>query len=139
MEDSAGTPPQNGDVFQLMTDKSFSSSDIYIFNTITLGIENDEDRIVKEFELHQNYPNPFNGQTTISFTIKNNNPIRIEIFNTLGQRIFSKNMGRLNPGKHNFLWDTTNTQNSLISSGVYFYRIKIGKQLSRVNKMILLK
>ncbi len=137
--DSSQTPPQNGDVFLLATDKPFSSGDIYLLDMSVLGIDGDEKTIADGFELFQNYPNPFNGQTTIQFGLRNNAPVQIEIFNTLGQRVFNKELGRLNAGQHRYIWNSINNQGNVISSGIYYYRIKVGKKLSRVSKMIILK
>ncbi|KAA3614729.1 MAG: T9SS C-terminal target domain-containing protein [Calditrichaeota bacterium] len=138
-DDSTGIAPQSGDIFQLITTKSFSNSDVYILNTTTLGLKKDQGKIAKGFELFQNYPNPFNGKTTISFQLKKTDRVKLEIFNILGQRVFSKELGKFNPGKHLFVWDATNNQNQVLSSGVYLYRIKTGKRFSKVNKLVLMK
>jgi len=137
--DSTSIPPQNGDVFELITDKPFSSSDIYSLNTTTLGIEEDETAVIKDFILHQNYPNPFNGQTTIKYSINKSRFIKLEIYNSLGQLVYLEDFGRVNPGEHSFLWAGKNIQNNAVSTGIYFYRIKFGEKLSKVNKMIFLK
>ncbi|MCK4813824.1 MAG: hypothetical protein KAT14_07795, partial [Candidatus Marinimicrobia bacterium] len=39
------------------------------------------------FELEQNYPNPFNPKTAISFNIHKAGEYRLDVFNTLGQKV----------------------------------------------------
>jgi flagellar hook capping protein FlgD len=137
--DSLQTAPQQDDVFLLATDKPFSSGDVYLLDMSVLGIETDDNLVLDGFELYQNYPNPFNGQTTVTFALAQNAPVQIEIFNTLGQQVLHKELGRLSPGQHRFVWDARNTHKNIISSGIYYYRIKVGKKLSKVSKMILVK
>jgi enterochelin esterase family protein len=89
--------------------------------------------IPDEFELMQNYPNPFNPSTTISYNLKSTTEVKIEITDTLGQRIKLLVNEVKSSGSHQVNFDGSN-----LSSGVYIYSITAnGKTLSK--KMELIK
>ena len=75
-----------------------------------------------KFVLHQNYPNPFNPSTQIGFIIPNNETVKIEIYNNLGQCIETMRYEDMNAGKHEVKFKVKN-----LSSGIYFYRIEAGE------------
>ncbi len=94
----------------------------------------EESSIVPEdFILHQNYPNPFNPQTTIEYTIPHPAHVRLEILNTLGQRVAVLIDQKQNAGKHQATW-TSNGH----PSGTYFFRINSGG-FQQTKRMTLLK
>ena len=89
------------------------------------------------------YPNPFNPQTTISFfTTEDSENTELSIYNTKGQCIRSfiiHNSSRCNRDKINsIIWDGKDSQNRSCATGVYFCRIKSGKQTA-TSKILLLK
>ncbi|MGE5352460.1 MAG: hypothetical protein ACM3P0_10275, partial [Acidobacteriota bacterium] len=43
--------------------------------------------VAQEFELSQNYPNPFNSSTSIVFTMRKTAPVRISVYDILGNRV----------------------------------------------------
>jgi enterochelin esterase-like enzyme len=89
--------------------------------------------IPNEFELMQNYPNPFNPSTTIKYSLGSEAEVKIEIIDTLGQRIKLLVDGIKSAGLHSVKFDGSN-----LSSGVYIYSITAnGKTLSK--KMELIK
>jgi len=89
----------------------------------------------KSFELGQNYPSPFNPVTTIEFSIPDDAPTSLKVYNLLGQEVASLIDGQiLSSGLiHRATFDGSN-----LSSGTYLYVLKSGKY-SAVKKMILLK
>lgn len=91
-----------------------------------------------EFSLSQNYPNPFNPSTTIEYSLPEESHVRIEIFNSIGQKIATVVNADKNAGSHQINWSANN-----LSSGIYFYSITTnsnsGKNYFSVRKMILLK
>ena len=96
-----------------------------------------ENKIYK-FGLHQNYPNPFNPSTTISFYMPRDNFIRVNIYDYMVQLVKSLYSGYVNFGYHSFVWDGLNSNNTIMSSGVYIYTVETdGKVFSR--KMVLQK
>lgn len=85
------------------------------------------------FLLSQNYPNPFNPSTTINFALPNATDVRLELFNTLGQKVMTIVDGRYNAGWHSVMVDA-----SSLSSGMYIYRI-VTPEFNTTRKMMLLK
>ena len=116
----------------------FASSDLpqYVIVTasgVTSVNPGEEEELANVFSLNQNYPNPFNPTTTIEFTIVNENPVELNIYDVLGRKIstlVNKNMGA---GSYSYQFDASN-----LASGIYFYQLKIGN-MSSVKKMNLMK
>ena len=83
--------------------------------------------------LDPNYPNPFNPHTTIRFTLSQPSPIRLEIFDLLGQSLAVLIDAHRQAGQHQITFDATG-----FPCGVLFYRLTAeGK--SKTRKMLLLK
>lgn len=93
---------------------------------------------VADLSLIGNYPNPFNPQTRISFSLKDQSPVEISIYNIKGQKIRTLIDKKLEAGQHNVIWDGKDSNNKSVSSGIYLYRMKNGK-FTKSKKMILLK
>ena len=86
-----------------------------------------------------NYPNPFNPSTTISFSLTQNSDfVILEVYNIKGQKVTTLINEQMQKGKHTTIWSGLDSNNKPVSSGIYLYKIKVGKQVS-VNRMLLLK
>jgi hypothetical protein len=81
--------------------------------------------------LSQNYPNPFNPQTTIAFSLTKSQPVRLSVFNPLGQLVIRLVDGDLPPGEHSVVFEGGG-----YASGVYFCRLEAGPDV-RTRKMVL--
>ena len=92
-----------------------------------------EEEMPQEFTLLQNYPNPFNPTTQIIFNLPKSSHVKLEVFNSMGQKVSSLVNRRMNSGSHNVTFDATN-----LPSGVYMYRIDAG-EVSMTKKMLLIK
>ncbi len=89
--------------------------------------------------LNQNYPNPFNPETNISFTLnKDVKDVELSIYNIKGQKVSTLVNEDMKAGTHNIVWNGVNNNNQSVASGVYFYKLKAGKQTS-TRKMVLMK
>ncbi|MCK4607339.1 MAG: PKD domain-containing protein [candidate division Zixibacteria bacterium] len=84
-------------------------------------------------QLAQNYPNPFNPVTVITFFLPEASPVRLDIYNIMGQCVTTLVEGYLQDGYHSFDWNGHGR-----SSGVYFYRLQAGS-FAQTRKMILMK
>jgi hypothetical protein len=92
-----------------------------------------DDRKPDLFSLNQNYPNPFNPSTKIKFSLPKPEIVKIEVYNTLGQKVEIIQNQQMKAGYHEVEFSATN-----LSSGVYFYRIEAG-EFQDVKKMVLIK
>ncbi|MCD4796610.1 MAG: T9SS type A sorting domain-containing protein [Candidatus Cloacimonetes bacterium] len=89
--------------------------------------------------LCQNYPNPFNPETTIQFsTTEHTENTELIIYNIKGQKVKTLYSGIAEEGKHTVTWNGKDTNDKSVSSGIYFYKLKTGKQ-ELTRKMLLLK
>ena len=85
------------------------------------------------FALDQNAPNPFNPDTTIAFTLAQDAPVVLRIYNSGGQLIEELLRMNLAEGTHDVTWD-----GSRYPSGTYIYELSAAGQAIR-KKMTLLK
>ena len=78
-----------------------------------------------EVALGQNYPNPFNPSTLIPYQLATPSPVRLEVFNILGQRVTTLVDGQQGAGAYVARWDGTDAAGGAAASGVYFYRLMV--------------
>ena len=97
-----------------------------------------EEKLPSKFALFQNYPNPFNPSTTIPYQLAQPGQVKLEIFNTIGQKIRTLVNEVQGSGKHTAIWKGLNEQWQAVSSGVYYYSIKSG-EFHEMRKMVLLR
>ena len=109
------------------------NSVVYEYSSPVSDIQVMNQNIPKEIKLEPNYPNPFNPSTMIRFTLPKPSEVKIEVYNTSGQRVEILINQRMAAGTHKVEFTAQN-----LSSGVYFYRIEAG-EFQDVKKMILLK
>jgi hypothetical protein len=76
------------------------------------------------YKLEQNFPNPFNSQTFISYELRKSTQVELAIFNPLGQLIKVLSHGFQTSDLHSVMWDGKNEAGSVVSSGIYYYRLK---------------
>ena len=88
--------------------------------------------------LHQNYPNPFNPTTIIEFTAENPEDVEIVIYNIKGQRVKKFQITNYELEMNKVLWHGKDDKGKNVGSGVYFYKLKAGKE-EIVKKMVLIK
>jgi predicted outer membrane repeat protein len=105
-----------------------------------------EDNVIiqtPEVFLHQNYPNPFNPITTISFQLSelsDQEDVELVIYNIKGQKVkdLTNSLTHQPTNRYSVTWDGTDDYNQPVSSGIYFYKLKTGKD-TQIRKMILLR
>lgn len=109
-------------------------------NTVEIQYTSNEDTVSPNYinALFNNYPNPFNPETVISFTLKSNDNVKIEIYNVKGERVRTLTNMEYNPGHHNIVWKGLNDFGKPVSSGIYFYKM-ITSEFQDTKKMLLIK
>lgn len=106
-----------------------------LFSDLQTDVKYDDGGIAlpSTFILDQNYPNPFNPTTTIHFALPQRAPVRIDVYNLLGQKVTTLVDADLPAGEHTATWDASD-----VASGMYFYRLRAG-ETTLARKMVLLK
>jgi hypothetical protein len=84
------------------------------------------------------YPNPFNPSATIMYELEQPANVNIEIFNNRGQIVRSFNFGQQEKNRYKLLWDGTDNSGSACGTGIYFIKMKAGKE-TFVKKAALVK
>jgi len=103
-----------------------------------LGVFDDAAGLPKEFALAQNYPNPFNPTTEIEFALPIRSHVSLQVFNLLGQKVKTLVESDMEAGYGSVIWDGTNDAGAQLSSGAYFYILRVeGNTLAK--KMIMIK
>jgi hypothetical protein len=88
--------------------------------------------------LDQNFPNPFNPATTIRYCLPARCRVSLRIYDVSGRLIADLIDQDQTPGRHSITWNGEDTHGRRTASGIYFCRLRAGKQvLSR--KMVLLR
>ena len=90
----------------------------------------------EHFSLGKNYPNPFNPSTIIPYQLPVSAPVRLEVFNLLGQRIATLVDGEQPAGFHSTRWDGTDGAGRAAGAGVYLYRLQSGQAVA-TGRMVL--
>ena len=85
------------------------------------------------YSLLQNHPNPFNATTTISYQLPVDAYVKLEVYNTLGQKVATLVDSRQQAGYRRVVWDA-----SQVSSGLYFYKLTAG-DFTETRRMMLVK
>jgi hypothetical protein len=92
----------------------------------------------KPTTLYQNYPNPFNPSTSITFYLPKQQHVTVSIYDVKGGRIRTLVEGTKSVGRHVILWDGKNDNGSQVGSGVYYYRLKAGKDII-TKKLVIIR
>ncbi len=111
------------------------------FFGVNTSVEKLDENVPDEYQLFQNYPNPFNSTTTIQYQLPSQGgfqQVEVAIFNFIGERIKTLVSSSQAGGLHTLLWDGTDDAQQKVSSGIYYYRLKVGK-VSIARNMILIQ
>jgi len=91
-----------------------------------------------ETTLRGNAPNPFRTRSTIEYVVGEAQPVTIEIYNVLGQRVRTLVDERKEAGVHTRTWDGTNRYGTRVGSGVYFCRMETDDG-TETKKMVIVR
>ncbi len=92
---------------------------------------------------YQNFPNPFNPETWMPYDLAEEAEVTITIYDTSGNIIRTLSLGIQPAGKYTSrskaaYWNGRSDTSELVSSGVYFYRLKMG-DYHATKKLLILK
>ena len=129
----------SGDI--VFTSASFAADKPHLYmieHSGILGASEENPSIPNKISISQNYPNPFNPETRFQYNIPVDGIVSIKVYDILGKKIKTLVNQWKSAGVHNEIWSGQNDNNQMVSSGVYFYQVKVGdEQITK--KMILSK
>ncbi len=91
-----------------------------------------------ETALLGNTPNPFNPSTAIRFSLREDMPVTLAIYNIRGQKVRTLIDKRMERGEHTAQWLGDDDSGKPCSSGVYLYRMQTSGK-TETKKMIMMK
>jgi photosystem II stability/assembly factor-like uncharacterized protein len=101
------------------------------------AIKEDDSIVPCQYKLFQNYPNPFNALTTIEYTIETTADVMLCVYDLTGKEVIILQRGEIGPGSHHVVWSGKDKYGNEVSSGIYFYVLRIGT-FRQVRKMMIL-
>ena len=102
--------------------------------TTPVSVDDSESRSTPDqLILEQNYPNPFNPITTIEYSILEGGYVKLEVYNSLGEKITTSIDEYKEAGTYK-----VNFNVGSLSSGIYFYKLTTSNH-SSTKKMLLIK
>lgn len=110
----------------------------YLLKTNFSEREKDIITTPKDFVLYNNFPNPFNPETFIKFSLEKSAKIKLEIYNSIGQKVKTLVNTTYDSGLYYKKWDGTNNLGIKVASGTYYYNLRINGK-STTKKMLLIK
>ena len=90
------------------------------------------------FALAEAYPNPFNASAVLRFSLPDAAPVKLVLYNALGQRVRSLLADVLPAGTHQVTWNGRDESAAEVASGVYYANLEAYDE-RRVRSLVLLR
>jgi len=98
------------------------------------SVNREPETVNRSFALYPNYPNPFNTSTTIPFTLDRQLPVKVVVYNQLGQVVTTIINEQITEGSYQLIWNAVG-----ISSGIYILKVETASGFRASKKLVLLK
>ena len=124
--------------YPIYTHNFMVGTDIGVFLATNLTSASNNELTEINATILNNFPNPFNPSTTISFELNTENTENTEliIYNLKAQQIRQYSIFNL---QSSIIWDGTDENNQPVSSGIYFYQLKVNGKKIAMKKCLLMK
>ena len=124
---------------QIVTGKSATDTALFgsiksdLLSSIVTNYKMENNILPENFKLEQNFPNPFNPETSIRFSIANEQNVTLKIFDMQGKEAAVLINETLQAGNYTINWNAAQ-----FASGVYYCRLQAGSYFE-TKRMILMK
>jgi len=108
--------------------KSWTADRLVWMDSELLLLDVGEDFIPSNISLTKPFPNPFNPKTIFIINLSRESSFRLDIYNILGRKVWSKNNIILSRGEHKIIWNAVNDMGSSVESGIYLYRLYLNNK-----------
>lgn len=110
---------------------------VYRYKSPVAGIKEEPEPFLQDFTLYQNFPNPFNPSTVISWQLPVSSDVELIIYDLPGKKVRELVNEKQPAGYYEIVWDGKDDAGKDLASGVYVYRMKVGKNI-KSKKMLLI-
>jgi hypothetical protein len=114
------------------------SDQLFLFTNTTTPTATEPIPNASTFELEPAFPNPFNTQTTLTYTLSTNGPVRLSIYDVLGRRVRTLIDAEQHAGRHAILWNGLDDAGRRVAEGLYLSRLETSTQ-TRTRQVLYLK
>ena len=117
----------DGDGFLEVIIENSDTRSVQVWGGSGTGTATEEDIARALLHLAQSYPNPFRQSATIDYTVEHTAPVTLDVYDLLGRRVRTLfEAAQQGPGPHRAVWDGHDDSGTPVSSGTYFYRLRVG-------------
>lgn len=95
-------------------------------------------RVASDVRLERNVPNPFADMTTLRYSVPRSQRVRLELFNSSGQKVVTLLDETVPPGWGEAVWDGRDQRGRAVAPGTYFCRLT-ADQGCRVQPVVLIR
>lgn len=81
-------------------------------------------------------PNPFSSSTNIDFYLSEENTAQLNVYDVTGSKVATLINRSYVPGRHSIIWDGRDANSQRLSSGVYFFELRV-ENFRTVQKVII--
>jgi len=107
--------------------KWIGGKQLYLFNENGVPSEG-SDQYIQMPVCVSNYPNPFREATTISYKKETTSPLKVNIYNLKGQKVWSYTDSKAIKGQKDTIWNGKDQQGNSCAAGVYLIRVAEGNR-----------
>lgn len=130
--------PTIGELLGFTTEYATGTAMLELIDQTTGTMHENTNISPESFTFKPLYPSPFNASLSIQYEVLNSDPVKLEIFNLQGARIWSKDLTGKGQGEHIVVWDTANFESGPLSSGIFIVQLS-NQGKSQSQKILLLK
>ena len=114
------------------------SGNVEYYGPVTVSLDKEKPEEYTNLGIMGIYPNPFNPETNIDYSVKEETPVEISVYNIKGQRVKTLVDKSVSAGDHNVAWHGDSDSDTPVSSGVYFVKMITGNHIE-TRKIVLMK
>lgn len=105
---------------------------------VATAVFEEESAAAVDFSLGLAFPNPFDGATRIPYSMAETADARLDIYNSLGQRVATPLDETVYEGSHEVEWRARDEDGRAVAGGVYLYQLTVPERFSGRGKMLFL-
>jgi hypothetical protein len=123
----------------------FTGGTGYLFNmnwlkfSLSTSSNNLLNTLPGQTKLTDNFPNPFSAKTTIQYQLSEATPVKLNIYNLLGEKVATLVNEYQAEGYYSVEWNVKDNNGKQLENGLYLTRLETGNNFVQTKKPILLR